>query len=237
MLRRSFIFLLVLLFASACTRSFWPDATQELSIETGPNSLDWEGEHTPVRDLVLRKLQRGLFRTQGGVLETDLVSEWSADNGGRRLVFQLRPDRWSDGVELSAGDFVFAWKRALLPNSRSSGVSTLLEVKGARAFHVGATADFQTVGIRALNRSTLEVTLEKPSKGFLEKLDNPVLGPQREDVFQLHPKDFASPLHLRTIGPYQVLEWKKEESLLLVANSYSEIKPQPAKLRLVFAKK
>ena len=49
------------------------------------------------------------------------------------LVYALREGlRWSDGTPLRAGDYEYAWKRALDPATRSPNAKLLFDLKGGR---------------------------------------------------------------------------------------------------------
>ena len=84
-----------------------------------------------------------------------------------RWIFKLRPEaRWSDGVPITAEDFVYSWKRILSPELAADYGQMLHLVKGGQAFNEGKITDFSTVGVKALDKHTLEVTLEGPAPYF-----------------------------------------------------------------------
>jgi ABC-type oligopeptide transport system substrate-binding subunit len=219
-----------------CTRLFGPSKVLTVAVPQEPITLDWPLVRDPASHLILAQMQRGLLKLESIAQPiSDLAEGWSMDITGKNYTFVLSRDRWSDGVDLTTGDFVFAWKRMLSPETPDSpALRALLKIAGARDFHSGKLTDFSKVGIRAVTPIVLEVVLETKDKDFAVAIATPVLGPQRQDVYELHPTDFTSPLHLRTIGPYLILEWEKGKSLLLVSNSYSSIKPSVAKVRFEF---
>jgi ABC-type oligopeptide transport system substrate-binding subunit len=219
---------------TGCSRLFGPAPVLRVAVPTEPVSLDWVSTDAASPG-VLKQIQRGLVRAEPEGPVPDLSEGWSLDAEGTRYTFLLTKERWSDGVELNAGDFVYAFRRHLTPGTQTPWTPALLQIAGARDFHSGKHSDFSKVGIRARGASILEIALGKKDDGFVAKLATAALGPQREDIAQLHPTEFAQPLYLRAIGPYQPLEWKRGESLLLVANSYSSLKPAIAKVRLIFA--
>jgi ABC-type oligopeptide transport system substrate-binding subunit len=230
------LFFLLALGLVGCTRLFGPSATLTVAIPQEPVTLDWAQAKDPASAMVLAQLQRGLLKLESVSQPiADLAQGWSVDLGGTVHTFVLSPERWSDGVELRAEDFLFGWKRILEPSEPDSpSQRTLLKIAGARAYHEGKVKAFSAVKVRAVSPTVLEVVLEKKDSTFTTELCNPSLGPQREDVYEMHPHDFTAPLHLRTIGAYQILDWKKGESLLLVTNSYSSIQPAVGKVSLQF---
>ena len=108
-----------------------------------PLSLDLTmTDHTDASALIIQ-LFSGLV--EGSVatdVMPDVAQSWEISDGGRKYVFHLRDDvRWSDGVPLTAEDFVYAWKRTLDPAGGSPNAGLLYDIKGARAFHQGETSD------------------------------------------------------------------------------------------------
>jgi oligopeptide transport system substrate-binding protein len=66
------------------------------------------------------------------------AKEWSVSEDGLTWTFKL-DDRvkWSDGVPVTADDFVFAWRRLLDPATHAQYASILYVVKNAREVNGG----------------------------------------------------------------------------------------------------
>lgn len=217
-----------------CTRPFAPAAVLNAAVAVEPLSLDPAQAANTGTLAVFSQLQEGLLRLRPDGTPTGALAEgWSVDEKGRRYTFLLGSRNWSDGVPVTAAQFISAWTRMLAPGSQSPALPTLLKVRGAKAFHAGH-GDAQSLGLRTPSPDVLEVETQNVEPQFLAQLTSPYLAPQRDDVLQAHPKDFSDPLHFRATGPYQILEWKRGESMLLVANSYYPVSPEIAKVRLVF---
>ena len=78
-----------------------------------------------------------------------LASNWETLNGGKRVVFHLRPGlTFSDGSALTADDVVKSWMRVLTPGHPSQLASLLDDVAGARAYREGS-GNASSVGISA----------------------------------------------------------------------------------------
>lgn len=109
--------------------------------------------------------------------------------------FRIRSDaRWSNGDPVTAQDFVYSWKRLLLPDTAADYSNMFFDIAGAeeffrwrsaqlaafagdadpqRAMDAFAEADErfdQSVGLRAVDDRTLRVTLRKPVPYFLDLL-------------------------------------------------------------------
>ncbi len=149
----------------------------------------------------------------------DVARSWEVSEGGREYVFHLRDDvRWSDGAPVTAGDFEYAWKRALDPATGSPNASLLYDVKGARAFHQGDASDPDSVGVRALDETTLVVELEGPTGYFLHMLDYNATYPMPRHVVEARGQAWTEVENIVTNGPFRLESWQRGESMVLVRN-------------------
>jgi oligopeptide transport system substrate-binding protein len=95
-----------------------------------------------------------------------LAASWETQNGGKRIVFHLRPDlTFSDGSPLKASDVVASWMRVLAPATRAPFASLIDAVVGARAYRQGSGAA-SAVGIHASGDSDVTVDLATPAVDF-----------------------------------------------------------------------
>jgi oligopeptide transport system substrate-binding protein len=161
-----------------------------------PETLDWNRAHTSVETHLLINLMEGLvsYDKDLGVIPA-LAETWTRSSDGKTYTFKLRKGvKWSDGVPLTAKDFVYSWKRLLSPVTSASYAYLLFEVEGAEDFYKGKSADFSTVGVSAPDDSTFVVKLRNPVAYFIHIPTFWVTFPLREDVvhsFELshgHPK-------------------------------------------------
>jgi oligopeptide transport system substrate-binding protein len=103
-----------------------------------------------------------------------LAQSWAVENGGRRIVFQLRDGlKFSDGSPLTGDDVVFSWLRLLNPQRRSPLASLLDDVTGAAAYGRGEIPPGQ-VGISA-ERNRVTVELRRPASYFVSVTAAPPL--------------------------------------------------------------
>ncbi|MGD2148219.1 MAG: ABC transporter substrate-binding protein, partial [Anaerolineae bacterium] len=145
----------------------------------------------------------------------DVAVRWEVLDSGRRYVFRLRDDaRWSDGVPVSAGDFEFAWKRVLDPATSSRNARLLYGIHGARDFHQGQLTDPDQVGVRALDRLTLEVLLERRSGYFLYLMTHSTAYPVPRHAVRAHEDAWPHPDHIVTNGPFTIDAWREESVVL-----------------------
>lgn len=148
-----------------------------------------------------------------------LARSWEFNAGGCEYRFRLRGDaRWSDGAPLTAHDFEYAWKRVLAPEQRSPFAEMLLDIKGARAYHNGETADADTVGVQALDDQTLLVELGEPVGHFLYLLTVSMAFAVPRHTVQTWGDAWTEPGHIVTSGPFILKMWQPGERILFERN-------------------
>ena len=102
-----------------------------------------------------------------------LASSWEFRDGGRTVVFHLRPNlTFSDGSPLTAADVVRSWFRIIDPGNPSPLLSLMGDVVGATAFAHGDTADRSTVGLNAEGGDVI-VRLNRPAGDFPTIVSSP----------------------------------------------------------------
>lgn len=240
--------LLGLVLAGACGPcGFQPDPGVKVIVPAMPTTLDWSHSDPTswVNYPVMLATQKGLT-TLGAdhSVQPGLAERWerTRDELGREVyTFHLRRDvKWSDGVTpLTARDFVFGWRRALMGAERGEmadllGAREVLELQDRAAPVAQVRAALERVGVEAVDSHTLRVTLERPRSYLLARLANVYLffpapsadleGKSDEalrDYFD-RPRD-GRPLAL---GPYRVERWDRAgERVRLVHNPASAFQP------------
>jgi ABC-type oligopeptide transport system substrate-binding subunit len=150
----------------------------------------------------------------------DVAQSWEVRSGGREYLFQLRDDvRWSDGVPVTARDFEYAWKRILDPKTGSLNARLLYDIKGAKAFHHGAEANPDRVGVYALDEVTLIVELEEPTGYFPNLLTSAATYPLPRHVVDGHGERWTDVEHIVTNGPFMLESWQQRQRLVLTRNA------------------
>lgn len=150
----------------------------------------------------------------------DIAHSWDVLDEGRKYIFHLRDDVfWSDGVPVTAGDFEYAWKRALDPAGSASFAGALLcDIRGASPFRRGEVADPEQVAVRAIDAVTLIVELEGPTNYFPHLLAFPTTFSIPRHVVEKHGEAWAEVGHIVTNGPFRLEDWRREEAMVLYRN-------------------
>lgn len=178
---------------------------------------------------ILSALFEGLATMDPVTLEPEPAAavRWDVTPDGLVYRFYLDPEgRWSDGAPVTAGDFVWAWRRMLSPALGSEYAYMLHCLAGARAFNEGHTADVGTVGVRALSDEMLEVRLEHPTPYFLKMQSHFAWYPVRPAAVEAagaiddRNNPWARPGTLVSNGPFQLAEWQPNDQIRVVRNPY-----------------
>jgi oligopeptide transport system substrate-binding protein len=102
-----------------------------------------------------------------------LAASWDLLDGGRRIVFHLRPNlTFSDGSPLTGDDVVRSWMRIIDPAAPSPLLSLISDVEGALAYARGDVRDPGSVGISA-DGLDVEVRLTRPATDFVSIVASP----------------------------------------------------------------
>jgi dipeptide transport system substrate-binding protein len=146
------------------------------------------------------------------------AKDWDVSEDGKTYTFHIREEaKWSNGDDLTAGDFVYAWKRLLDPNTASSAAFLGYFIEGGEAFNTGAgTAD--DVKVKAVDDKTFEVTLTSPQAYFLSVIANPAFFPINEKVATANAEWFSEAESFVGNGPFSLSEWNHDSDFTMVKN-------------------
>lgn len=150
----------------------------------------------------------GLYRYSGKDLKPAIAkSEPKVSADGKTYTFKLRNAKWSNGDPVTAQDFVFAWRRTVSPKTKSQYAYLYSGVQNADEITAGKKAP-STLGVQAVNKTTLKVTLEHAIPYFKTLLVNPAFFPQNQKFVENAGKKFGtSSKYILSNGPYQLKGW------------------------------
>ncbi|WP_024832738.1 peptide ABC transporter substrate-binding protein [Ruminiclostridium josui] len=154
-----------------------------------------------------------------GKIVPGTAEKWDISADNKVYTFHIRKDaKWSDGKAVTANDFVYSWKRAVDPKTASDYAYYLYFVKNGEAINTNG-ADINTLGVKAIDDTTLEVTLENVCPFFTEIVAFPTLVPLREDIVSKNPDKWTlDPKTYIGNGPYVLKEWKHSSKLVFEKN-------------------
>jgi oligopeptide transport system substrate-binding protein len=146
-----------------------------------------------------------------------MATRWETSADGLTWTFHLREAQWSDGVPVTAEDFVFSWRRLLDPAIASTYSYFLYLVKNAQAIN-GRKLPDMALGARALNARTLEIELVHPAPYLLEMLTHTATMPLPKHLVEIKGADWTRPGTYVGNGPFVLKNWVPNEYVLLEKN-------------------
>jgi ABC-type oligopeptide transport system substrate-binding subunit len=169
---------------------------------------------------VARNLFEGLVVLDPkGNVAPGVAESWSVSEDGLLYRFKLRANaRWSNGDPVTAGDFVFGFRRAEDPKTNASFAEFLYPIKNAEEINAGKL-EVTTLGVAALDERTFEITLKAPTPHFLQVLVLDKAVPLHERTVRLG-EDWVKPGRMVSNGAYMLEDWKPYDHIRLVKNPH-----------------
>ena len=213
---------------TACGRKESTDGRVFLSVCVGETPATYDpiyaqriGDQT-----ILNHLYENLMRLETGENSQAIAVPGAAksvdmkenSDGTVTYTFRLRGGKWSDGVEVKASDFVYAWQRLADP-ATGSVYAPLLSIVSGYA-EAQASGDMSLLAVSAKSSTTLVVTLTGHYDWFLREVCTSIATmPLRQDVVQRLKQEadaandnlkedetprrwWSDPTRLVTNGPY-----------------------------------
>ena len=159
-----------------------------------------------------------------------MADKYEMSKDGLVYTFHIRKGaQWSDGKPVVAGDFEYAWKRALKPATASEYAYQLFYLKNGQGYNESelAAADktagvksatIDEVGVKAKDDSTLVVTLENPTVYFLSLMAFQTYMPVRKDVADKDTAWATKSATYITNGAFKLKEWVPKDVMTFVKN-------------------
>ncbi len=170
---------------------------------------------------VINNTLEGLMRNTGEgaapAMAQQMPEEKVNEDGTVTLTYTLREATWSDGQPVTAGDFAFAWKRCANPENQMSN-AYLMSVLANYDDIAAGLADVEELGVKAVDDTTLEVTLKQPTAYFNELLCLPAFMPLREDMVGTDSSWSKDPQRAVANGPFVFAGYTEGKELILKKN-------------------
>ena len=240
-MKKKFSFLLVLLlalstFLAAC-------GGNDKTSDNGSSGDD--GDKTEKKEQVLNLLESSEIPSMDSTLATDSVSfkvmnnvfeglyrlgendepvlgmaaeEPQISEDGKTYTFKIRDAKWSNGEAVTANDFVYAWQKALNPDTGAEYAYIMYDIKNAAKVNAGEVP-VEELGVKATDDMTLEVQLETAVPYFKALLSFATFYPQNQKFVESQGDKFGLEADTAIYnGPFTLSEWKHEQSFKLSHN-------------------
>lgn len=158
---------------------------------------------------VVRDLFEGLMNQDAeGNLVPGVATGYEVSDDKMTYTFTLRDNaKWSNGDPVTAGDFVYAWRRAADPETASpyQWFIELMSIEGG-AEVIAGEAEPDTLGVTAIDDTTLEVKLSAPLPYFPQMTTHSTTFPSPQKVIEEHGDDWTKPENIVSNGAYVLTE-------------------------------
>ncbi|RWZ55150.1 peptide ABC transporter substrate-binding protein [Halobacillus fulvus] len=185
--------------------------TMDASLATDAVAFQWLGSTTD-----------GLYRLgEGAEPEPGIATDHEVSEDALTWTFNLREDAvWSNGDPVTANDFVYAWQRAVNPDTGSEYGPYMMNgvILNAEAVSAG-DMPVEELGVTAVDDYTLEVQLEKPIPYFESLTTFGTFLPLNQAFVEEQGDQYA--LEAETLlsnGPFVMTEWNHGEGWTLEKN-------------------
>ena len=157
---------------------------------------------------------------ENGAIDPLMAESYDVSADGLTYTFHLRDASWSNGDKVTAGDFVYSWRRlvdhATAAKNRNEPVAAA--IKNANAI-VNGDMDPSQLGVTAVDDSTLVVELEAVVPYFLGMLIRPAFLPLNEKFMNEMGDEFGmTPETTVYNGPFVWSDWDFATNITAVKN-------------------
>lgn len=175
---------------------------------------------------VLAEVQEGLFRTftEDGVevVENAGCTGYEVSEDGLTYTFHLREESvWSDGVPVTAQQYVDSWLRLLDPENAFSYAFLATGIEGADAYYNGE-GSVEDVAIKTIDDLTFEAKLVAPDPSFIKKVSMVCFYPIRKELIDAAKEagsDWTNDYTLHVFnGPFVISDRVLDNSMTLKKN-------------------
>lgn len=184
------------------------------------NTLDPQLVEDVDTSAVVRSLFEGLYNAgPDGEPVPGVAESYDVNEDNTVYTFHLRDAKWSNGDPVTAEDFVYAWQRAVDPETASDYAYFvgLVGVKNADDI-VAGKMDKAELGVKAIDDKTLEVDLSFSSPWFVRTLSHATLFPAPKAVIEAKGIDWTKPENIVGNGAYILAENTPGERVVLKRN-------------------
>lgn len=178
-------------------------------------SLDPQKMQDTVSSRVAFDFFEGLaVENEKGDIGPGIASRWDISKDGLIYTFYIRPNaKFSDGSPITSEDAVFSVRRLVDPKTASPYADLISMVKNAKAIANGKEK-IETLGVKAIDRSTVQFSLEKPTPYFLKLVAFQNLSIVKKANVEKFGDQFTQPGNLITSGAFKLKYWKIGDKII-----------------------
>ncbi|MFK4824603.1 peptide ABC transporter substrate-binding protein [Paenochrobactrum sp. BZR 588] len=212
-----------ILLASVCAFAFTGIANAEVVLnrgnDTDPATLDHHRTSTVSEGRIMKDLYDGLvIQDAKGIPVAGTAKSWDISEDGLVYTFHLRDDaKWSNGDPVTAGDFLFTYRRIMNPATAAGYASMLFPIKNAEDV-AGGKKPLEDLGVEAVDDLTLKITLNAPTPYFLELLTHQTGLPMHQKSVEANGDKFTTAGKMVTNGAFMLESFQPNDKIVMKKN-------------------
>ena len=182
----------------------------DLAVQIGPDPETIDPALNSAVDganMIVHAFETLLIVDQDNKIVPGQAESFDESEDGLTYTFHLRDGlKWSDGSPLTAGDFVYSWKRMADPNTAAPYAADMLGV--VKGYEEAAAGNLDALAVSAPDDKTFVVELSAPCVYFSKLVTHATMVPVQQatveangDQWTLQPETYVSN------GPMKMIEW------------------------------
>ena len=245
LLSLSLCFVMLFLFTACSSRG--EGSNLVFPIDSDPKYLDPQVVSTTGAKNIIANCFEGLITLDAnGAIAPGCAESWTISPDGLTYTFILNKScKWlplnasseflgenykeNFDTRVTAHDFVFGLRRALLPETESPGAKNLFSIENAELVNSGKLP-VESLGVQAIDDYTLVIKLTQADPDFLYVLLEPQCMPCNQYFFEMTGGRYGLSMRfLMYNGPFYLLNWVDDYSIDLKVNheyyDFENVKP------------
>lgn len=213
------IVLIISLIIISCSKKAFEYDGIVVSLGGEVATIDPHLNNANIGTVYIRHFFEGLMKKdKDGKIVGGMAENYKMSEDGLTYTFHLRTNaKWSDGVPVTAEDFVYSYRRFVDPKTAAPYATLMAPVKNALKVTAG-DVPIEDLGIKKIDDYTVEITLENPTAYFLELAE--MFLPVRKDIIEkfgdtwvLNPESYIGN------GPYRMTKRIRDEKISMEINT------------------
>jgi oligopeptide transport system substrate-binding protein len=189
-----------------------------------PQTLDQHHTSIDIERNILKDLYEGLtVFDAAGKITPGAAESWTASADGLVYTFKIRANaKWSDGSPVTADDFVYSFRRVEDPKTAAGYANILYPIKNAQKINSAkpeAPVSVDTLGVKAIDAKTLEITLEQPTPYLTQLLAHQTALPVNKASIDKNGANFVKPGTMVSNGAFTLTEQVSNDHITVSKNA------------------
>ena len=183
-----------------------------------PDTLDPQIASTQYESNILGDLFLGLMTEDAaGNPVPGAATHFTTSDDGLVYTFTLRDHTWSDGVPVTAHDYVYSYRRILDPKVGAQYAAILYPIKNAQAINARKRPP-EDLAVRALDDRTLQIEFAVEIPYLAQLFSHYATFAVPRHVVERFGDQWQRPQNMVTNGAYTLKRWTPNDHIHLVKN-------------------